>query len=171
VYNLDRCALGGATDPAYQAGTAFAADVDVVRPGHQPVHEAVLTLAQLRQRHHRLEAASYTGDTAAETITIHNRVLLGVLTYLRLVETAIEDLFYARAINRIRRHYLDLGPDVQRWFLLAGCDDPHTFMVNMGPGRSGNSLAPPSAIPHRDHGVTSIIIGVLAALIADAATA
>jgi hypothetical protein len=57
-------------------------------------------------------------------------VLLGVLTYLRLVETAIEDLFYARAINRIRRHYLDLGPDVQRWFLLAGCDDPHTFMVN-----------------------------------------
>jgi hypothetical protein len=29
-------------------------------------------------------------------------VLLGVLTYLRLVQTAVEDLFYARAINRIR---------------------------------------------------------------------
>src|SRR5512132_2009067 len=35
-------------------------------------------------------------------------VLLGVLTYLRLVQTAVEDLFYARAINRIRRHYVDL---------------------------------------------------------------
>ena len=29
-------------------------------------------------------------------------IVLGVLTYLRLVQTAIEDLFYARAINRIR---------------------------------------------------------------------
>jgi hypothetical protein len=47
--------------------------IDVVRQGHQRVQEAVLMLVQLRQRHHRLEAASYTGDTAAETITIHSR--------------------------------------------------------------------------------------------------
>ena len=46
-------------------------------------------------------------------------VLLGILTYLRLVQTAIEDLFYARAINRIRRHYLDLDPAAARWFVLA----------------------------------------------------
>src|SRR4029453_574066 len=37
-------------------------------------------------------------------------VLLGVLTYVRLLQTAIEDLYYARAINRIRRHYVALDP-------------------------------------------------------------
>jgi hypothetical protein len=41
-------------------------------------------------------------------------VLLGVLTYLRLLQTAVEDLFYARAINRIRRLYVDLDPDAAR---------------------------------------------------------
>jgi hypothetical protein len=50
-------------------------------------------------------------------------VFLGVLTYLRLVQTAIEDLFYARAINRIRRQYVDLDPEASRWFMLCGFDD------------------------------------------------
>jgi hypothetical protein len=59
-------------------------------------------------------------------------VLLGTLTYLRLVQTAIEDLFYARAINRIRRHYLDLDPDGGRWFVLSGFDDPAGVMAAMG---------------------------------------
>jgi hypothetical protein len=43
---------------------------------------------------------------------------------LRLVQTAVEDLFYARAINRIRRHYVDLDPEAARWFVLCGFDDP-----------------------------------------------
>jgi hypothetical protein len=51
-------------------------------------------------------------------------VLLGALSYLRLLQTAVEDWFYARAINRIRRHYVDLDPDAARWFLLTSCDDP-----------------------------------------------
>jgi hypothetical protein len=41
-------------------------------------------------------------------------VLPRVLTYLRLLQSAIEDPFYARAINRIRRYYLGLGPDAAR---------------------------------------------------------
>jgi hypothetical protein len=57
---------------------------------------------------------------------------LGVLTYLRLLQSAIEDLFYARAINRIRRYYLGLGPEAARWFLLAGHDDPAGAMASMG---------------------------------------
>jgi hypothetical protein len=59
-------------------------------------------------------------------------VLLGVLTYLRLVQTAIEDLFYARAINRIRRHYLDLDPEASRWFVLCAFDDPAGVLAAMG---------------------------------------
>jgi hypothetical protein len=59
-------------------------------------------------------------------------VLLGILTYLRLLQTAVEDLFYARAINRIRHRYVDLDPDAARWFLLTSHDDPSAVMVNMG---------------------------------------
>ncbi|HEX5880130.1 MAG TPA: hypothetical protein VF468_17720 [Actinomycetota bacterium] len=99
-------------------------------------------------------------------------VLLGVLTYLRLVQTAIEDLFYARAINRIRRHYVDLDPDGARWFLLCGFDDPTGVMAAMG-------LSAPGARHSRWHllshaasmvaVVTSIIGGVGVALAANAA--
>src|SRR5512133_1683529 len=93
-------------------------------------------------------------------------VLLGTLTYLRLVQTAIEDLFYARAINRIRRHYVDLDPDAARWFVLCGYDDPTGVLAAMG-------LAAPTSTPSRRHllshaatmvaVVTSIIAGVGAA--------
>jgi hypothetical protein len=98
-------------------------------------------------------------------------VLLGVLTYLRLLQTAVEDFFYARAINRIRRHYVNLAPDATRWFLLTSSDDPAAFMVNMG-------LVAPRAKHSRWHllshtasmvaVVTSIIGGVFVALAADA---
>ena len=98
-------------------------------------------------------------------------VLLGTMTYLRLVQTAIEDLFYARAINRIRRHYLDLDPEAARWFVLSGYDDPAGVMAAMG-------LATPEAAPSHRHllshaatmvaVVTSIIAGVGVALAANA---
>jgi hypothetical protein len=100
-------------------------------------------------------------------------VLLGILTYLRLVQTAIEDLFYARAINRIRRHYVDLDREAARWFVLCGFDDPAGVLAAMG-------LATPGSAAH-SHGhlwshaatmvavVISIIGGVGAALAANAA--
>jgi hypothetical protein len=99
-------------------------------------------------------------------------VLLGMLTYLRLVQTAIEDLFYARAINRIRRHYVDLDPEAARWFVLCGFDDPAGVLAAMG------LHSPGSAAPSHGHlwshaatmvaVVTSIIAGVGAALAANA---
>jgi hypothetical protein len=58
--------------------------------------------------------------------------LLGLLTYLRLAQSAGEDLLYSRAINRIRRYYLDLDPAAPSWFLLGGHDDIHGVMANMG---------------------------------------
>src|SRR5215216_4679125 len=58
--------------------------------------------------------------------------LLGLLTYLRLAQSASEDLLYSRAINLIRRYYLDLDPAAPSWFLLGGHDDIHGVMANMG---------------------------------------
>lgn len=58
--------------------------------------------------------------------------LLGTLTYLRLIESAVEDAFYARAINRIRNYYTQLDPSRAAYFLLAGNDDLAGVMANTG---------------------------------------
>src|SRR5215204_1499875 len=74
--------------------------------------------------------------------------LLGLLTYLRLAQSASEDLLYSRAINRIRRYYLDLDPAAPSWFLL-GRPRRHPWRDGQhGPGRL--QLAP--AVPYLDHG-------------------
>jgi len=46
--------------------------------------------------------------------------VLGLLTYLRCVESATEDLLYARAIGRIRQYYGQLDPDAGRYLSLSG---------------------------------------------------
>lgn len=98
-------------------------------------------------------------------------VLLGVLTYLRLLQTAVEDLFYARAINRIRRHYVSLDRDAARWFLLTSSDDPSAVMVNMGlvtPGAKNSHWHLLTHTASMVAVVTSIIGGSFVALAADA---
>jgi hypothetical protein len=61
---------------------------------------------------------------------------LGMLTFARLVETSIEDIFYGRAINRIRSYYLQLAGDDARYFMLVGNDDAPGVLRNMGASRS-----------------------------------
>lgn len=58
--------------------------------------------------------------------------LLGFLTYLRCVDSATEDLYYARAVGRIRQYYRQLDPAADRYLLLSGHDDPTGVLANMG---------------------------------------
>lgn len=64
--------------------------------------------------------------------------VLGLFTFVRLVESSVEDLLYGRAINRIRSYYLQRAGDEARWFMLSGHDDALGVIKNMGitPGRS-----------------------------------
>lgn len=57
---------------------------------------------------------------------------LGIFTFVRLVETSIEDLYYGRAINRIRHYYLELAGEDARYFLMSGYDDVPGVLRNMG---------------------------------------
>ncbi|MGW9629286.1 hypothetical protein ACWGST_01140 [Agromyces sp. NPDC055520] len=50
-------------------------------------------------------------------------VLLGVITQLRVFNTATEDLAYVLAMNRLRGAYLDLDPGIGRYFLMGTSDD------------------------------------------------
>jgi hypothetical protein len=57
---------------------------------------------------------------------------LGGVTWKRMLESSIEDIFYAQAINRIRNYYLELAGPEAGYFMLGGHDDPPGVMRNMG---------------------------------------
>ena len=87
---------------------------------------------------------------------------LGLLTYLRLTQSAIEDLLYARAINRIRRYYLELDPAAPSWLLLGGHDDVRGVLANMGLAPTGRHLLSHTASTAAV--MTSVIGGVFVSL-------
>lgn len=58
--------------------------------------------------------------------------VLGVFTFVRLVELGIEDFLLGRAINRIRRYYLENAGETVNYFMLSGNDDAAGVMANMG---------------------------------------
>ena len=56
--------------------------------------------------------------------------LLGVFTFVRLVECGAEDFRYGLAINRIRGYYKQLAGDQATLFLLSGHDDGRGVFAN-----------------------------------------
>jgi hypothetical protein len=58
-------------------------------------------------------------------------LFLGLVTYVRVLHNSIEDIIYARAINRIRHYYTELDPARAHYFLLSGRDDLRGALQNM----------------------------------------
>jgi hypothetical protein len=68
----------------------------------------------------------------AVALTVLPAVLfLGVVTYVRVLQSSIEDILYARAINRIRHYYTEIDPAQAHWFMLSGRDDFRGALANM----------------------------------------
>jgi uncharacterized membrane protein YhaH (DUF805 family) len=62
--------------------------------------------------------------------------VLGLFTFVRLVQSVNEDFRYGRAINRIRHHYLELAGDKADLFAMSAHDDAIGVLTNMGIKRS-----------------------------------
>ena len=92
-------------------------------------------------------------------------VFLGTVTFVRVVETGIEDAIYAQAINRIRHYYLELAGEDARYFVLGGHDDMQGGLANMGlspsPWRPFFSIASVIAL------INSMVVGALAGIALD----
>jgi hypothetical protein len=58
-------------------------------------------------------------------------LFLGLVTYVRVLQSSIEDILYARAINRIRHYYTEIDPSKAHYFLLSGRDDMRGALANM----------------------------------------
>jgi hypothetical protein len=68
----------------------------------------------------------------AVALTVLPAVLfLGLVTYVRVLQSSIEDILYARAINRIRHYYTEIDPSRAHYFLLSGRDDVRGALANM----------------------------------------
>src|ERR671919_245792 len=81
--------------------------------------------------------ASQTGTTfnVFALTVLPTLYLLGVFTFVRVVECGPEDYRYGVAINRIRNYYKQIAGDQARLFLLSGHDD--------GRGVFENATVPP----------------------------
>ncbi len=63
-------------------------------------------------------------------IVLPTLYLLGVFTFVRVVECGAEDYRYGVAINRIRHYYQEIAGDEARLFLLSGHDDGRGVFAN-----------------------------------------
>jgi hypothetical protein len=63
-------------------------------------------------------------------IVLPTLYLLGVFTFIRVVECGAEDYRYGVAINRIRHYYKQIAGDEARLFLLSGHDDGRGVFAN-----------------------------------------
>jgi hypothetical protein len=79
----------------------------------------------------QVSAAGATFDTFALTV-LPTLYLLGVFTFVRLVECGVEDFRYGVAINRIRGYYIQIAGEQASLFLLSGHDDGRGVFANVG---------------------------------------
>jgi len=58
--------------------------------------------------------------------------LMGLITFERVLQSAIEDLTYARGITRIRHLYLEYAPQLRPYFILAADEKRRRPMLKVG---------------------------------------
>lgn len=67
-------------------------------------------------------------------------LLMGVVTFLRILQSTIEDTFLLRAINRIRHFYVELVPAAEEYLSLSVRDDSRGALWGVGARPGGTQL-------------------------------
>jgi hypothetical protein len=67
-------------------------------------------------------------------------LFIGVATYIRLGASNYHEAQCVIGMNRIRAAYLELAPDLERYFVMSGHDDPRGVGITMGVQPGGGSL-------------------------------
>jgi hypothetical protein len=65
-------------------------------------------------------------------ILLPSLIFLGLVTFIRVNQTGIEDMISARGINRIRHYYTEVAPLVENYFILSTHDDMLGYLQNLG---------------------------------------
>jgi hypothetical protein len=59
-------------------------------------------------------------------------IFLGMVSFERVVQTALEDWMYAVEINRIRHYYAEIAPEMKRYFIESTHDDAPGVLQAIG---------------------------------------
>jgi hypothetical protein len=65
-------------------------------------------------------------------ILLPSLIFLGLVTFIRVNQTGIEDMVAARGINRIRHYYTEVAPHAAPYFILSTHDDMLGYVQNLG---------------------------------------
>lgn len=98
-------------------------------------------------------------------------LLIGLGTYFRLIEADVEDSWLVIGMNRLRHAYLELAPELEPYFVASHHDDPQgiltTYSFRSRVGLSHWLSGSPVVVGIID----AVVVGVLAAVICEAAGA
>jgi len=91
---------------------------------------------------------------------------VGIATYVRLVEINNEDLVWVRGMNRLRRAYLELDPDLARHFITGTTEDAEGFMQTYGAPMKGSAflhglVTTPTTIGVVNSAVGAVLLSIL----------
>jgi hypothetical protein len=77
------------------------------------------------------------GFTLFALVVLPVVLFIGVATYVRLGASNYHEGMCVIGMNRIRAAYLELAPDLERYFVMSAHDDPRGIAITMGvqPGR------------------------------------
>ncbi len=91
---------------------------------------------------------------------------VGITTYIRLDGSNYHDAQCVLGMNRIRNAYLQIAPDLKKYFVMSPYDDPRGIGVTMGVQPSRNNLLHLiAATPVVVAVLTSVVGGVIGSLI------
>jgi hypothetical protein len=92
-------------------------------------------------------------------------LFVGVATFIRLGAANYYDAITVVGMNRIRSGYLELAPDLERYFVMSAHDDPAGIAISMGvaPG-TRDALHIIAATPSVVTVLNSVVAGAIGAL-------
>jgi len=93
-------------------------------------------------------------------------LFIGVATFVRLGSANYYDAMCVVGMNRIRAGYLELVPDLERYFVMSAHDDQRGVAISMGvPPGMRSALHVIAATPAVVSTLNAVIAGVIAALL------
>lgn len=93
-------------------------------------------------------------------------LLVGLVTYIRLSDANLDDLGLMVGMNRLRHAYLELTPELEPYFVTAHHDDKASILRSYGLGYRPGLTRVLGATPNLVAAINVVVVGVLAAIIA-----
>lgn len=91
-------------------------------------------------------------------------LLVGLATYIRLIEADIEDVWLVAGMNRLRQAYLELAPDLEPYFVASHHDDELGVLQTYSFRREVGVIHLLSGSPVIVGIIDTVLSGVLAAI-------